>query len=84
MKELAEEICDDYFKEEYAEHDSINPSHYRKGIETYDYITSWDMGFTQGNVIKYVTRYPFKNGLEDLKKAQWYLQKLIIEEENKI
>jgi len=28
-------------------------------------------------VIKYVTRYKMKNGLEDLKKAQWYLNRLI-------
>jgi hypothetical protein len=35
------------------------------------------MSFLEGNVIKYVTRYKMKNGLEDLKKAQWYLNRLI-------
>ncbi|MBQ5695934.1 MAG: DUF3310 domain-containing protein, partial [Clostridium sp.] len=34
-------------------------------------------GFLRGNIIKYVWRYKDKNGLEDLKKAQWYLNKLI-------
>ena len=35
------------------------------------------MSFLEGNVVKYVTRYKMKNGLEDLKKAQWYLNRLI-------
>ena len=62
--------------------DNINhPEHYHIGIETTDYIISWKMDFTVGNIIKYVTRYPYKNGVEDLKKALWYLQKLIETEE---
>lgn len=44
------------------------------GIEPIDYIVSNGMNFLEGNVIKYVTRYKLKNGLEDLKKAQQYLQ----------
>ena len=35
------------------------------------------MDFCQGNVVKYVTRFKFKNGLEDLKKAEFYIKKLI-------
>ena len=66
--------------------DSINPSYYRKGIETTDYIQSHSMNYMEGNIIKYVTRYKSKNDcvslqLEDLKKAQWYLTKLIKEVE---
>ena len=57
--------------------DKINPDYYRSGIETADYIESNKMDYFQGNVIKYVTRYKRKNGLEDLKKAEWYLQRLI-------
>ena len=57
--------------------DKINPSYYKEGIETADYIESNSMDYFQGNVIKYVTRYKRKNGLEDLKKAEWYLQRLI-------
>ena len=41
------------------------------------------MGFAEGNIVKYVTRYKDKNGVEDLKKARWYINKLIeIEEKN--
>ena len=39
-------------------------------------------GFAKGNVIKYVWRYEDKNGLEDLKKARWYLDLLIFSMEN--
>ena len=63
------------------DHDPINnPRHYTQGIECIDYITSHGMSFCQGNVVKYVTRYKLKNGIEDLKKAKWYLQRLIDEE----
>jgi len=54
-----------------------HPAHYTKGIETTDYILSWDMNFVEGNIIKYVSRYKYKDGVEDLKKAHWYLTKLI-------
>lgn len=59
--------------------DIINkPEHYTKGkIEPIDYIKSNDLNFLEGNIIKYVTRYKFKNGLEDLQKANFYLTKLI-------
>ena len=57
----------------------LNPKYYKSGIQTFDYISSHKMGFAQGNVIKYVTRYKEKNGLEDLMKARWYLDKLIEE-----
>ena len=55
-----------------------HPSHYNKGIETIDYIESWNMDFNIGNVIKYVTRAGHKdNKLEDLEKAKWYLEREI-------
>jgi hypothetical protein len=62
---------------ENREKDNINPEHYTQGIECIDYITSKNMSFLEGNVVKYVTRYKMKNGLEDLKKAQWYLNRII-------
>ena len=62
--------------------DNINPDYYRKGIETTDYIQSHSMNYLEGNIIKYVTRYKDKGGLEDLKKARWYLDKLIKQQEN--
>ena len=59
----------------------LHPPHYNKGIETNDYIKSWEMSYAQGNIIKYVTRYKDKGGLEDLKKAEWYLTRLIKQQE---
>ena len=61
------------------EQDKINPSYYRKNIEVTDFIIEYGMDFLEGNIIKYVTRYKDKNGIEDLKKAKWYLDKLIEE-----
>ena len=66
-----------------------NPPHYnQKGIECIDAMqAATDEGFEyylQGNIIKYMWRYRYKNGVEDLKKAQWYLTKLIeIKNDNK-
>ena len=49
-----------------------------------DYIDSWDFNFTIGNIIKYVSRHRHKaNPLEDLKKAKWYLDRLIKKYEDK-
>ena len=70
--------------------DMVNhPPHYNKGIETSEYINSWEMSYPQGNVIKYVTRYNLKHSdlrkqREDLAKAKWYLNDLIVELEKKI
>jgi|TARA_R100000353_G_scaffold167199_1_gene129126 hypothetical protein len=42
------------------------------------------MDYVRGNIIKYVTRFPYKGtALSDLKKARWYLDYLIKEEESK-
>ena len=61
-----------------------HPPHYTKGsIECIDYINAWGMDYLQGNIIKYVTRYELKNGVEDLKKAQFYLNMLIEREDAK-
>jgi hypothetical protein len=58
--------------------DTINPSHYKTGkIEVWDFICDQKVGPHVANIIKYVCRYRNKNGLEDLKKAQWYLNHLI-------
>ena len=55
-----------------------HPSHYNQGIEAIEYIESHNMNFNEGNVIKYVTRAKYKGTyLEDLKKARWYLDRLI-------
>ena len=64
--------------------DIINhPEHYTQGIETIDYIRSWNMDYVRGNIIKYITRFPYKGTpLQDLKKAKWYLEYLIKENDN--
>lgn len=61
-----------------------NPSHYnRKGVEAIDAIEASMtqeefQGYLKGNVMKYVWRYRYKaKPLEDLKKAEWYLKRLI-------
>ena len=68
--------------------DMVNhPPHYNKsGIECIDAIKAMtEDGFEyylQGNIMKYLWRYRYKNGAEDLKKAQWYLTELIDVVEN--
>lgn len=52
--------------------------HYKKcRIEPWDYIAANNLGFFEGNIVKYVTRYKLKNGAGDLRKARHYLDKLI-------
>ncbi len=60
--------------------DIVNhPSHHMVGgIETIDVIEAKGLGYLAGNVVKYLLRYQFKmKPLEDLKKAQWYLNRLV-------
>lgn len=53
-------------------------SHYKKfPIQPVEFIQKNNLNWCQGNVIKYVTRYKDKNGLEDLKKAKHYIDMLI-------
>jgi hypothetical protein len=65
--------------------DMVNhPAHYTQGkVEVIDFIEDQNLCYHAGNVIKYVSRYRHKNGIEDLKKAVWYLNRLIKLEENK-
>ncbi|ADJ53216.1 nucleotide kinase [Brochothrix phage A9] len=63
--------------------DVINPSYYDQGIPTIDYIDQvagvWDSKYVPSvsNIIKYISRAPLKNGLEDVRKIVWYLNHLI-------
>jgi hypothetical protein len=65
--------------------DMVNsPPHYNQaGVECIDAIrAATDEGYQyylQGNIIKYLWRYRYKNGIQDLEKAKWYLNKLIEE-----
>lgn len=65
--------------------DNVNqPGHYTQGgVECIDAITAATINKTGieavcvANVIKYLWRYELKNGVEDVKKAQWYLNRLV-------
>ena len=60
-----------------------HPAHYNKGkIEVIDFIEDQRLNFSLGNVIKYTCRWDTKNGIEDLKKALWYLIREIHRLEN--
>lgn len=56
----------------------IGGSHYKGGaIQPWDYIAANNIGYFEGNIIKYVSRWKQKGGVDDLRKAQHYLEKLI-------
>ena len=63
-----------------------SPAHYAgNGMQVIDAIKAFFgereyVGFLWGNVVKYVLRYRKKGGVEDLEKARWYLNKLIVAE----
>ena len=60
----------------------INPSHYKQGkIEVIDFILDQKMDYLTSNICKYICRWRFKDGVCDLKKARWFLDKLIEQEE---
>lgn len=55
-----------------------NPKHYNeRKMEPLDYIIANELDFLEGNVVKYITRYTYKGGVNDLLKARTYLEKLI-------
>lgn len=63
--------------------DVVNkPPHYQGEVEAIDSIKaamSYEAfkGYCQGNALKYIIRFDRKNGVEDLKKAEWYINRLI-------
>lgn len=72
--------------------DNINPKYYKSNnVEVIDVINAFTKnlngieGFITGNIIKYACRWKDKNGIEDLKKIAWYVNKLInyLEKEGK-
>jgi hypothetical protein len=53
-------------------------THYKdKTMQPWDYIAANNLGYFEGNVVKYVSRWRDKGGVEDLRKARHYLDKLI-------
>lgn len=58
----------------------VGGDHYKNmPIQPLEYIVANDLQFCEGNVIKYVSRWRYKNGVEDLRKARHYLDMLIQE-----
>lgn len=56
----------------------VGGDHYKQHlIQPWDAIANWQLGFLDGNVVKYVSRWRSKGGVQDLKKARHYLDKLI-------
>jgi hypothetical protein len=61
-----------------ANENQVSGTHYKdKDIQPWDYIAANGLGYFEGNVVKYVSRWKRKGGVEDLKKARHYLDKLI-------
>lgn len=99
IQDIDQIICDgcgnvvDLMPKQPPSNDMVNhPSHYKakNGMEVIDVIEAFTANLEgyeathTGNVIKYICRWKEKNGLEDLKKAEWYLNRLIKNiEENK-
>jgi hypothetical protein len=56
----------------------VGGTHYEdRAIQPIEYINANNLGYHEGNIVKYITRYQYKNGIEDLEKALWYLNDLI-------
>ena len=66
-----------------ANDDQIGGNHYKdKIIQPWDFIAANELGYFEGNIVKYVSRWRDKGGMVDLKKAKHYLDKLIELEDN--
>ena len=88
-KNLYKEMSDALESDRDDEDDMVNsPAHYNfAGVECIDAIraATGEEGFSyylQGNIMKYLWRYKYKNGVEDLRKAQWYLSVLIEDQDD--
>jgi len=63
------------FEDAFPQDKQVGGSHYKFfRIQPYEFISKNDLSFFQGNVVKYVLRYPYKNGIEDLKKIIHYCE----------
>ncbi len=71
---------EDRAKDKFKAKKQVGGSHYQLPIQPVEYIYKNNLDFFQGNVVKYVTRYKQKNGLQDLQKAKHYID-LIIQQE---
>ena len=77
-REVCEEVAKRNQANRAARQTQIGGDHYSKmNIQPIDFITQNKLSFIQGNIIKYICRYKDKNGLQDLKKAQHYMNMLL-------
>lgn len=66
-----------------ANETQVGGDHYKeKSIQPWDFIAANQLGYFEGNIVKYVSRWKDKGGINDLKKARHYLDKLIELEHN--
>ena len=78
--------CEDFIPNPIPKQNKIQPPYYsnNNSIDVIDFCQTLDLDFMQGNVIKYIVRYKNKNGIEDVKKAREYCDRIIKKlEENK-
>jgi hypothetical protein len=55
----------------------VGGTHYKKGVQPWTIALDWGLDPWSHNVVKYILRFPYKNGKEDLEKIQHYLDFLI-------
>lgn len=61
-----------------ANEGQVGGTHYKdKAIQPWDYIVANNLGYLEGNIVKYVSRWRDKGGIDDLRKVLHYTQKLI-------
>ena len=66
-----------------ANETQVGGDHYKeKSIQPWDFIAANHLGYFEGNIVKYVSRWRDKGGINDLKKARHYLDKLLELEDN--
>ena len=82
MEKIMTKIFDESWDDQLTA--QVGGDHYKNlVIQPVEYITANNLSYLQGSVIKYVTRYQDKNGIEDLQKAIHFVKMMIQEEEDK-
>ena len=82
MKEVTKQALE-IMENEMKKQENVNNiqhggTHYKdKSMQPWDYIAANNLGYFEGNIVKYVSRWREKGGVEDLRKARHYLDKLI-------
>lgn len=80
--ETIQHLREQAMKAQRANDTQVGGAHYRmNNIETWDVILDWGLGYLDGNAVKYLSRWRHKGGVQDLRKAAHYIQKLIEVEE---